>query len=489
MVELVKKKLTKIVGIKKEQFNDFIKQKEISVVKSRLIPMYKLGDEMALTSVLLSSLRLVKEFRQQVFANAKMSRGGKAYFYTEVSFAEFPESRVDGLILVVKSGVIKDAAILEVKNGRDKLDQKQLERYQQIARKYSIPNFITISNEFVTEPSQSPLPLKSYKAIDMYHFSWSYLLTLAHVLLFKNDTNIGDEDQIEIMKEVVHYFESDKAGVLGHNRMSSEWGQVVDKVNKGGSLKASDQFVYQAVRSWQQQERDMALVLSRAIGFVVECGHSKYKGDLAQRLDDDCKALVQAHEIDSLFRVKGAASDIGAKLLFGKRAFELEVTLKVPTDKTTKGQIGWLKRQAETCHKKTPLLFDKLSKSIFVEPRVKASRSYERVPLGKFETISGLVAGKELKEFRLVYVLDFGARFSSPTKFVELSQAMLKDFYSGIVQHLVRWEPRAPKMVRPQGALDEETFIDQVNSGNTYLDISKVVVSDSEEGGSFFVNK
>jgi len=89
----------------------------------------------------------------------------------------------------------------------------------------------------------------------------------------------------------------------------------------------------------------------------------------------------------------------------------------------------------------------------------------------------------------LVYVLDFGARFSSPTKFVELSQAMLKDFYSGIVQHLVRWEPRAPKMVRPQGALDEETFIDNVNSGNTYLDISKVVVSDSEEGGSFFVNK
>ena len=178
MVELVKKKLTKIVGIKKEQFNDFIKQKEISVVKSRLIPMYKLGDEMALTSVLLSSLRLVKEFRQQVFANAKMSRGGKAYFYTEVSFAEFPESRVDGLILVVKSGVIKDAAILEVKNGRDKLDQKQLERYQQIARKYSIPNFITISNEFVTEPSQSPLPLKSYKTIDMYHFSWSYLQNL-----------------------------------------------------------------------------------------------------------------------------------------------------------------------------------------------------------------------------------------------------------------------------------------------------------------------
>lgn len=441
---------------------------------------------MALTSALLSSLRLVKEFRQQFFANAKMPRGGKAYFYTEVSFAEFPESRIDGLILIVQSGVIKDAAILEVKNGKGKLNKEQLERYQQIARKYSIPNFITISNEFVTEPTQSPLTLKSFKTLDMYHYSWSYLLTLAHVLLFKNDTNIEDEDQVEIMKEVVHYLESDKTGVLGYNKMSSEWGQVVDKINKGGNLKASDKDVYEAVRSWQQQERDMALALSRAIGFVVECGHSKYKGNLTQRLDDDCKALAQTSEIDSVFRIKGAASDISAKLRFGKRAFEMEVVLKVPAEKTLKGQIGWLKRQIEICYKKSPLLFDKLSKNIFVEPRAKGGRSSERVPLDDFESILGLVAGKELKEFRLVYVLDFGARFSSAGKFVELSQAMLKEFYSGIVQHLVKWEPSAPKMVQPKGNLDEETFIDDVNSGETYLDVSKVVVSVHEEGGSFF---
>jgi len=77
MVHLVKKKLGKLVGLKKEAFNELIKAKEISVVRPRLLPVYKLGDEMALTSVLLSALRLVKEFREQFLRTAKMSKGTK----------------------------------------------------------------------------------------------------------------------------------------------------------------------------------------------------------------------------------------------------------------------------------------------------------------------------------------------------------------------------------------------------------------------------
>jgi len=79
-------KLTKLVGLKKEEFDLLVKQPEspIQVRPARLIPVVKTGDEMALTSIFLSSLRLVKEFRDSVFKDIKLSRSGRFYFYTEV---------------------------------------------------------------------------------------------------------------------------------------------------------------------------------------------------------------------------------------------------------------------------------------------------------------------------------------------------------------------------------------------------------------------
>lgn len=465
MVELVKKKLNKLIGLKKETFNELIKRKEIAVVRPRLIPTYRVGDEMAITSVLLSALRLIKEFRYEFLSNAKISKRGKMYVYTEVVFSEFPESRIDGLLIIVKSGVIRDAAILEVKNGNDKLDRNQLERYQQIARKLEIPTFITVSNEFVTEPSQSPVTLKQYKSISTYHFSWTYLLTIAHVLLYKNAANIEDEDQVETMKEVVRYFETDKSGVVGYSRMSSDWVQTVDNINKGGVLKVSDKEVVGAVRSWQQQERDMALALSRAIGFLVESGEAKYKGNLQQRVDDDRKALVSSRKLESNFKVRGAASDIKAHVIFDKRTIEMSVSLKVPGDKTAKGQIGWFKRQMELCWKRQPLLIEGMTKGLYLETCIKSARLNGRFPLSAFENMIESCYGKELREFRIIYVRDLGSRFSSARKFVELSECMLKDFYNGIVQHLVRWEPSAPKVTPKESNKEEEAFIEEVNRG------------------------
>ena len=465
MVDLVKKKLGKLVGLKKEAFNELIKAKEISVVRPRLLPVYKLGDEMALTSVLLSALRLVKEFREQFLRTAKMSKGTKVYFYSEVVFSTFPESRIDGLIIVVKAGVIKDAAILEVKNGRAKLEKTQLERYQTLARTLSIPNFITVSNEFVTEPTQSPVPLKQYKAVDQYHYSWTYLLTVAHVLLYKNMNNIEDEDQVEIMKEVVRYFESEKTGVIGYGRMSPEWTQTIEKIKDGALIRASDETVTGAVRSWQQQEKDMALALSRAIGFIVECGEARYKGNMPLRLEEDCKKLVADEHLTSVFKIKGAAADIGIKSLFDKRAVELSITLKAPESKTAKGQVGWSKKQIETCLKKHPQIIESFKKEIFIEPCVKGARINERFVLEDFDKISAALPTKQFKEFTILQVKYFGAKFSSPTKFVEVSELMLQDFYTGVVQNLTKWEPQAPKMKPKECALEEEAFIEDVNKG------------------------
>jgi len=64
---MIKKPISKLVGLKKEDFDSFINSGQISRQKAKLIPTLKTGDEMALTSIFLSSLKLIKEYRDSFF--------------------------------------------------------------------------------------------------------------------------------------------------------------------------------------------------------------------------------------------------------------------------------------------------------------------------------------------------------------------------------------------------------------------------------------
>ncbi len=121
----MEKTLTKIIGLKKNEFDEFVKNGELQIREARLIPFSKPGDELALTSVILSSLRLIKEFRKMILSDAKMMVGGQIYVFTEIVFSQFPELRIDGLLLIVKGGIIKDAAVFEMKNGSNDIERKR----------------------------------------------------------------------------------------------------------------------------------------------------------------------------------------------------------------------------------------------------------------------------------------------------------------------------------------------------------------------------
>lgn len=442
----MEKKLLKVVGISKSEFDQFIINGDIQLREARLIPILKPGDEMALTSVFLTSVRLIKEFRKMILSSSKITSNGKIYVYTEVTFPDNQDSRVDGLLLVVKGGIIKDAAIFEMKNGHNELEQTQIDRYIKLAKNFSIPKLITISNQFVSDPTQFPINIRIPKYISVYHFSWSYLLTLAHILLYDNDTNIEDEDQVEIMKEVIYYFESQKSGVLGFNRMKPGWKEVVEKINSGTRLKANDSDVEQTIQSWQQEEKDMALILSRKLGVFVNSGESKHKGNLKARLEDDKKKLLNEYTLNSVLRVKNTISPIDISAFFRKRSIEISVSMAAPQDKTIRGQLSWITRQFQNCEKKSESLFSKINKEILVEMHFKHRSKSERVSIETLNSIYPEIKEKEIKEFDIIYIKDFGKNFSSVSKFVEIIELMLVDFYRGIIQYLTKWEKPAPKI-------------------------------------------
>ena len=441
------KKLTNLIGTSKEFFDKLVQGGEIKLRNAYLIPVIKAGDEMALTSVLLAAIRLIKEFKNLMFSDIKMMKGGQIFVYTEIVFPTFPDSRIDGLILVVKNGIIKDATIFEMKNGNNELESEQINKYIEITKKYNIPRIVTVSNQYVSEPTQSPLNLKLPKTLSMYHLSWSYLLTIAHILLFDNDINIEDQDQIEIMKEVLNYFENEKAGICGFNQMKPGWKEILEQINSGKRLKISDPNLDDTVSSWQQEEKDMALILSKKLGVFITSGNSKYKNNLKARIENDKKMLIDKKELVSILKVKGAVSDIKIRALFEKRTIEMSVSLKIPEDKTLKGQVSWLKKQLEICKKKGLEAFEEIDNEAVVEVAIKNSSVLDRYYIYNLDNIAEDFKNKEIRDFKIIDIKDFGKSFSNRRKFVETIEKMLIDFYSGIVQFLKNWEKPAPRIV------------------------------------------
>jgi hypothetical protein len=439
--------MNRLVGTKLSVFEEHQKGPDrIRLQPARLITTYKTGDEMALTSIFLSALRLVKEFKHDFFLDAKLTNSGKIYVYTEAVFPDAEDCRVDGLILIVKGGVIKDAALLEMKNKNCSLNPDQIAKYLQIAKTWKIPKLITVSNEFVSEPTQSPISVRVPKGVTLYHFSWSYILTIAHLLLFKNDNNIEDEDQVEIMREVVVYLENRISGVCGFTQMKPGWKNVAEKVKTGTHLRLTDPDVVEAVTSWQQEERDLALILSRNLGVMVRNNRPKFRGDLRARLRHDAKALMEDNELKSQLKVKGAVSDVDLTVSFRSRTIEMSARINTPLDKGLKGQIGWVARQIERCGKKNPEIFEKLSREIYVDIDIKHGRKNIRIPYAELSSAHEDIKGKEINGFAIVQVRYLGSKFGSPQKFVTNIEGMLVDYYRVVAQNLTRWEKPAPKV-------------------------------------------
>jgi len=421
-------------------FNDFVNSGNIKLQQSRLIPLLKTGDEQALTSIFLSSLRLVKEFRNKIFSDVKLKRSGKIFYFTEVCFKDIDShSYFDGLILVVSGGGIVDSAIVEVKNDKNKIDENQILKYYNIAKAIGISKIITISNQFVADPSHSVVNIKNQsKKINLFHLSWTYIQTVGQLLLFDNDDNISDEDQVEIMNEVLHYMSDARSGVNGFHQMSDGWSKVSEKIRNSITLsKNDDKDIEEAVVSWHQEEIDMKLMLTRNLGIVVKSVNE----DPRKKLANNIKKLKTKNHLTTSLKIKGAVSDIDVKAEFERRMLQMSVEVTPPLDKGTISRLTWVKKQLEKID--SPLLND-----ISVHASVKYSSKPLTEKFADFDRFYDYddIKKKDITQFTLTLNNGIAASFKSKKKFVTLIEAMLRDFYKDIVQNVKTWQAPPPKL-------------------------------------------
>ena len=440
---MITSKVTKLIGLKEDVFLELLKTNQIQHKRARLIPLLKTGDEMALTSIFLSALRLIKEFRIAVFKDIKMSRSGKFHYLTEVQIPELSKHRIDGLVVCIKGGKVFDAAIFEMKKEKNVLDKKQITDYINLGLKLKIPRLVTVSNQFVSNPEQFPIDIKHSKKINLYHFSWTSLLTLGRILLFKNETNIEDEDQVEIMKEVLYYFESEKSGVKNYTKMCDEWKELTEAILAHKPIKENSQILEKAIMSWYEEEKDMALMLSRQLGANV-----KSKGRNVDSIKADKKYVLKHKSIQTSIAVKNSVSDIQIKADFEKRNLYMAVNVNPPEKGTNNSKVSWLIRYLENGKKKNEKAFFKNAKKVYVSASIKYSRTPITYSLSEIAKLKEIHRKDEIKSFKVYVVRELGKSFVSTKGFVTNIEGLLLDFYEGYVQHLINWTKPAPKIER-----------------------------------------
>lgn len=447
---------------------------QIIAQESRLIPIGKKDDEMAMTTVFLSALKYIKEYRNLVSEPIGLSKAGVVYCYTEVSFPsvfteEEKKNRFDGLVVVVSAGKIKDAAIFEMKQGKNPVEKEQIEKYIEMARKLHIPRLISISNQFVSKPTDYPIDVSIPKKcpVSLFHYSWKSVLFFAQVLLMKNDLNIADVDQNNIMREVLRYL-IDSSGTKNFDAMTvSRWKEIV--VDLGSeTLKSEFKPLYESiVKDWIQEEKDLAiklsLILSEKEFTPVLCDKKKYQ-TLDERIKDEIDILQKERKLTSVFRIQNAVAPMSIVVDFRSKSIRASMPVAMPTDKKPLGKVAYIRKYVKKAIAAETGITD-IQKDVYITLKSK-SKKIDNLKYSTKEIIDSdsVVIPKEFDFTTAEVVIDYdiGKDLQSNSKFISILEEKIISFYTALLQYFEKWVPTTPKAEKqPVAVRVEETEMEE----------------------------
>lgn len=270
-------------------------QVELDKRKARLFPSGNTDNETLTTSIFLASLSAVKEYREELFLNIGINkiktRNVNLHVFTELGDSD-NQNIPDGLI-VITSGksdpIIEWAGFVEAKVRDNPIEESQIERYVNFSRDIGINSIITISNQLVTTPMDSPVKT-SKRSFELYHWSWTYLKVTASRLI--RTDQVADEDHVFILKELRRYFDSHK-NLSNYTNMGKEWKDSANKIYPYEKTQKIDQATLNSlVSSFIQEEKDLALQLTDQSQFHIEM---MLKGDRQAQVE----GMLQSRKVIS----------------------------------------------------------------------------------------------------------------------------------------------------------------------------------------------
>jgi hypothetical protein len=415
---------------------------------ARLLPVtVDSNKEARAASILLATLSAVRPFREAMLDSIGLRSGKRATLggYTEVVFAKDSaggKSRPDGLLMLDTGGGKTWSALVEAKIGKVELEPEQVERYLALAKASGIDAVITISNQFATIPTHSPVKVSkaAVKGVALYHWSWVFAWTQAKLLLTENVFDNPAEKYI--LTEMARYFGHPNIGVSRFDRMNADWKDLVAKIQAGAVLPKTDASVEASVSSWHQEVRDLCLLMTRKLNAPVQAYISKpHRDDPELRMRDDCEHLVKNHKLYARLDIPDAAAPLEVVADLVRRSVCIYMSVTAPKDKKkTSARVSWLIKQLA---KSNP-------ENVYIRASWPGRAPITQALLKDLREDPALIEGgnKALAPvaFEVMLVRDMAAKFSGAKTFIEQLEEAVPRFYKDVGQHLRAYVAAPPKL-------------------------------------------
>lgn len=424
---------------------------------ARLFPVLSLtSKEGRATSILLAVMQHVPILAQAIFKpfNQRLGQRSRLSCFTEVVFKSTDKSkkaRPDGL-LELRTGRSMWSCLVEAKIGNAPLEAGQIEEYRAIAKDNKIDALLTISNQFTFKPDVHPLQEvtnSKFKTL-VIHWSWKAIATEIDLLL--TNESLEDAEQIMLLLELKRFLSHESTGVKGFDRMPPEWGEINKLVAAGGVLTVKNQLADASVRAWQQEMRDLSLLLTREVKeSVTERLPVKWRKQPDERHKSEIKRLCDFNELSGELNIPGAASVLEVKADLKRRVVEVGMTIEAPTDKKSNtARLNWLIRQLKNV----------APDDVYITAYWPGSSKLSVHALSALLEQPSLVEeGKQhlqAHSFRVFLSKSLGARFAQQQNFIVDLEWAVPDFYARIGQNLKAWQKPAPKIEKRDAELSEE---------------------------------
>ena len=334
---------------------------------------------------------------------------------------------------------------METKTKGADLDAGQIERYLDIAKAHEVDAVVTISNQFVATPTQSPCDInwQKLKKVSLFHWSWSYLKTEAKIQLSKSA--VSDPDQAYMLEEYVRYLEHDSAGVSEFEQMGKEWVEACKLYFAKSKLDKKSPMGAAVVSDWDELMRCTALLMSRELETnVTTVLSAKERKDPNSRMEALQSSFISSGELESRLEVPDAVSPISVEADLTRRSVTVSMTVDAPRDKKrAPATVTWLLRQLSKTEDGSIMLVAKW-------PGRTQNTCAELVKVREdVDALVGERKGQLPHAFEIRAVSDLGGKFTQRRNFVPELVSCVARFYEAVGQHVVQWQAPPPKPKKP----------------------------------------
>ncbi len=276
-----------------------------------------------------------------------------------------------------------------------------------------------------------------------------HILTETELLTVNRD--IEDDDQAYMLKEFRRFISHESAGVQGFDQMPAEWPELVTKAKAGGVLQPGAE-VKAVAEAWQQESRDLCLILSRQLQRQVSQRLSR--GALSNpevRFQEDVDSLCKDQRLQVAMDIPDAAASLNIVVDLRGRTVRVFMNVKAPGDQlSSKARLNWLLRQVPE-GPRTTCTFGVIGPAALRRPSFRLQRSGRN---------SSRIEGKgkmQVTSFDVVWLADLGRRFEQRRNFIDDLERAVPAFYEKVGQHLKAWQPPAPKLKEERAEPEDVT--------------------------------